>query len=101
MLRLQEASQAAPCPAGPPPAPGEPVSLQQKLINTATSALQSFPPLNKICQHVCAFHCYAHDTTRQVCEPVAGSGPCELGTCRPTAVACGPLVGLHHMNSEL
>eukprot|EP00882_Tetradesmus_deserticola_P003087 GHRQ01003276.1.p1 GENE.GHRQ01003276.1~~GHRQ01003276.1.p1 ORF type:complete len:263 (+),score=96.94 GHRQ01003276.1:80-868(+) len=61
-----EASQAAPCPAGPPPAPGEPVSLQQKLINTATSALQSFPPLSKICQHVCAFHCYAHDTTRQV-----------------------------------
>ncbi|WIA30812.1 hypothetical protein OEZ86_000870 [Tetradesmus obliquus] len=61
-----EASQAAPCPAGPPPAPGEPVSFQQKLINTATSALQSFYPIGKICQHVCAFHCYAHDTTRQV-----------------------------------
>jgi hypothetical protein len=45
-LYTQEASQAACCPAGPPPAPGEPVSLQQKLINTATSALQTFHPLN-------------------------------------------------------
>eukprot|EP00879_Flechtneria_rotunda_P000224 GHRR01000298.1.p1 GENE.GHRR01000298.1~~GHRR01000298.1.p1 ORF type:complete len:257 (+),score=68.82 GHRR01000298.1:291-1061(+) len=64
--RSTEASQAAHAPAGPGPAPGEPVSLQQKVLNTATSTLQSFKPLNKICQHVCAFHCYAHDTTRQV-----------------------------------
>lgn len=63
------ASQAAPAPAGPPgaaAAPGQPTSIGQKVLNTATSALQSFKPLNKICQHVCAFHCYAHDTTRQV-----------------------------------
>jgi hypothetical protein len=81
-LCLQEASQAAPCPAGPPPAPGEPVSLQQKLINTATSALQSFHPIGKICQHVCAFHCYAHDTNRQVSTPAGGKMSAEAdSTC--------------------
>lgn len=63
---LQAASQAAPAPAGPGPAPGEPTSLGQKLLNTATATLQSFKPVNKICQHVCTFHCYAQDTTRQV-----------------------------------
>jgi hypothetical protein len=36
----QSASQAAPAPAGPPPAPGEALGMQQKLLNTATSALQ-------------------------------------------------------------
>lgn len=60
------ASQAAPAPAGPGPTPGEPTSLQQKVLNVGTSTLQNFKPLSKICQHVCAFHCYAHDTTRQV-----------------------------------
>jgi hypothetical protein len=63
-------AQAAPAPAGPGPAPGEPISMGQKLINTATSTFQDFKPLGKICQHVCAFHCYAHDTTRQVRDHV-------------------------------
>eukprot|EP00775_Hariotina_reticulata_P005866 gene5866-6107_t len=49
-----------------PPTPGDNISLQQQLLNTATSTLQNFKPLKKLCQHVCAFHCYAHDTTRQV-----------------------------------
>jgi hypothetical protein len=102
---VQEASQATCCPAGPPPAPGEPVSLQQKLINTATSALQTFHPLNKICQHVCAFHCYAHDTTRQVCGLADSNGhvvqavqqqfeevnltfACTATECHVSAAAC-------------
>ena len=32
----------------------------------ATGLTQSFAPIKQICTHVCAFHCYAHDTTRQV-----------------------------------
>jgi len=66
LVAVQVASQASPAPTGPGPAPGEPLSLGQKVLNTATSVLQGFKPLNKVCQHVCAFHCYAHDTTRQV-----------------------------------
>lgn len=38
----------------------------QKVMNVATSSLQSFKPVNNICQHVCAFHFYANDMSRQV-----------------------------------
>lgn len=58
--------------AAPPAAPGEDISWQQQLLNTATSTLQNFQPIKKLCQHVCAFHCYAHDTTRQVGISIAG-----------------------------
>ncbi len=38
----------------------------QKVMNAATSSLQSYKPVNNICQHVCAFHFYANDMSRQV-----------------------------------
>ena len=38
----------------------------QKVMNVATSSLQSYKPVNNICQHVCAFHFYANDMSRQV-----------------------------------
>ncbi|XP_042516504.1 oil body-associated protein 1A-like [Macadamia integrifolia] len=46
--------------------PGEPTQTSTALTNTAASAIQSFAPINKIHQHLWAFHFYAHDTTRQV-----------------------------------
>ncbi|GBF89453.1 hypothetical protein Rsub_02025 [Raphidocelis subcapitata] len=61
-----EASRAAPAPAGPPPAPGGGKTLLSRALDAGAAALQSFHPINKICQHVCAFHAYAHDGTRQV-----------------------------------
>ena len=52
--------------------------MGQKLLNVGTSVLENFSPVNKICQHVCAFHFYAHDMTRQVGYLIClvASGPC-------------------------
>ena len=49
--------------------PGQDTSTLQKVLNVGTSALQSYKPVKQICQHVCAFHFYAQDMSRQVCHP--------------------------------
>ncbi|OWM83479.1 oil body-associated protein 1A-like [Punica granatum] len=49
-----------------PEVPGEPTQTGTALLETATAAIQGFGPLNKIHQHLCAFHFYADDMTRQV-----------------------------------
>ncbi|KAL6342480.1 hypothetical protein AAG906_011170 [Vitis piasezkii] len=49
-----------------PEVPGEPTHTTTALLETATSAIQGFGPINKIHQHLCAFHFYGHDMTRQV-----------------------------------
>ncbi|XP_027166905.1 oil body-associated protein 1A-like [Coffea eugenioides] len=49
-----------------PEVPGEPTQTSTALLETATATLQGFGPVNKIHQHLCAFHFYAHDMTRQV-----------------------------------
>ncbi|XP_042501340.1 oil body-associated protein 1A-like [Macadamia integrifolia] len=46
--------------------PGEPTQTGTALTDTAASAIQSFAPINKVHQHLCAFHFYSHDMTRQV-----------------------------------
>lgn len=46
--------------------PGQGTSLSSKVLNMGMSATENFAPLKKVCQHVCAFHFYAHDMTRQV-----------------------------------
>ncbi|KAI9497661.1 hypothetical protein BDB00DRAFT_756365 [Zychaea mexicana] len=46
--------------------PGEPLSTQSKAVSATSGALQSFQPLGRICEHVCGFHIYGHDMTRQV-----------------------------------
>ena len=48
--------------------PGQETSTLQKVLNVGTSTLQSYKPVNRICQHVCAFHFYANDMSRQVCS---------------------------------
>jgi hypothetical protein len=40
--------------------------VKSKLLDAGMGLAQSHKPLSNICQHVCAFHCYAHDGTRQV-----------------------------------
>ncbi len=46
--------------------PGQPQSLQGKVLEAAEGAIQQFSPFSRIHQHVCGFHFYAHDITRQV-----------------------------------
>ncbi len=46
--------------------PGRPQSVHGKVMETAEAAIQRFDPFSKIHQHVCGFHFYAHDITRQV-----------------------------------
>ena len=48
--------------------PGKATGLKSTLLEAGTSLLQKFAPTKKISQHVCAFHFYAHDMTRQVGE---------------------------------
>ncbi|KAH8550828.1 DUF1264-domain-containing protein [Umbelopsis sp. PMI_123] len=47
-------------------APGDPLSVTSKGIDALAAATQPFEPLKRICEHVCGFHLYAHDMTRQV-----------------------------------
>ncbi|KAG9447445.1 hypothetical protein H6P81_013573 [Aristolochia fimbriata] len=46
--------------------PGEPVQTGLAMLETATGAIQSFVPVKSIHQHLCAFHFYGDDMTRQV-----------------------------------
>ncbi|PON36209.1 hypothetical protein PanWU01x14_330100 [Parasponia andersonii] len=45
---------------------GEPTQTGTALLETATAAIQGFGPINQIHQHLCAFHFYGDDMTRQV-----------------------------------
>ncbi|KAL4855172.1 Oil body-associated protein 1A [Chlorella vulgaris] len=47
--------------------PGEPVGLKLKALDVGRDLLQSFQPLNSVHEHVCAWHFYAHDMSRQKC----------------------------------
>jgi hypothetical protein len=48
------------------PVPGKPTETGTSLLETATGAIQGFAPVNQIHQHLCAFHFYGDDMTRQV-----------------------------------
>ncbi|KAI8377971.1 uncharacterized protein BYT42DRAFT_572348 [Radiomyces spectabilis] len=47
-------------------APGDQRSKESVISDTGAKMMQSFAPLQPICEHVCGFHFYAHDMTRQV-----------------------------------
>ncbi|XP_068662811.1 oil body-associated protein 1A-like [Aristolochia californica] len=46
--------------------PGEPVHTGTAMLETVTGAIQSFVPIKNIHQHLCAFHFYGDDMTRQL-----------------------------------
>ncbi|XP_027337584.1 oil body-associated protein 1A [Abrus precatorius] len=50
----------------PPEVADEPTETGTSLLETTTAAIQNFAPINNIHQHLCAFHFYSHDMTRQV-----------------------------------
>lgn len=71
--------------------PGKDPGIKSRVLEMGTSLLQKFAPTKKISQHVCAFHCYAHDMTRQVgarlamlrkCASLIVKGPARF-ICRP------------------
>ncbi len=46
--------------------PGEPTQTSTMLVEKAAAVMQSFKPINRIHCHLCAFHFYAYDMSRQV-----------------------------------
>ncbi len=46
--------------------PGKGAGIKSMILEAGTSLMQKFAPTKKISQHVCAFHFYVHDMTRQV-----------------------------------
>lgn len=86
-----------------PPVPGEPTHKTTALLEKGTAAVQSFGPVNKIHQHLCAFHFYAHDMTRQV-EAHHFCG-CQNEEMRQCLIYDSPepnarLIGLEYIVSE-
>ncbi|KAK1429004.1 hypothetical protein QVD17_11203 [Tagetes erecta] len=49
-----------------PDVPGEKTKISTSIVDTASSTIQTFAPTKKIHQHLCVFHFYADDMTRQV-----------------------------------
>lgn len=47
-------------------APGEKLTMGSMAKGMFSSATQNFDQISRICEHVCGFHFYAHDQTRQV-----------------------------------
>lgn len=45
---------------------GDEQTLGTKAMGMGAKVLQDFSPLKQICRHLCGFHCYSHDVTRQV-----------------------------------
>ncbi|PIA29936.1 hypothetical protein AQUCO_05800187v1 [Aquilegia coerulea] len=86
-----------------PQIPGEPTQTSVSLVETASGAIQSFKPINKIHQHLCAFHFYSHDMTRQVeAHHFCAHQNEEMRQCliydKPGAD--GRLIGLEYLVSE-
>ncbi|KAF7837069.1 oil body-associated protein 1A-like [Senna tora] len=83
--------------------PGEATTTGTSLLETATSAIQGFHPLGKIHQHLCAFHFYSYDMSRQVeAHHFCGCQNEEMRQCliydSPNADA--RLIGLEYIISE-
>ncbi|XP_044500633.1 oil body-associated protein 1A-like [Mangifera indica] len=86
-----------------PIVPGEKITTGTTLLETTTAAIQGFGPTNKIHQHLCAFHFYSDDMTRQVeAHHFCGHQNEEMRQCliynSPEADA--KLIGIEYIISE-
>ncbi|KAL5542821.1 hypothetical protein UlMin_010531 [Ulmus minor] len=86
-----------------PEVPGDSTETSTALLETATAAIQGFGPINKIHQHLCAFHFYSDDMTRQVeAHHFCAHQNEEMRQCliydSPTADA--RLIGVEYLVSE-
>ncbi|KAB2014410.1 hypothetical protein ES319_D09G223200v1 [Gossypium barbadense] len=83
--------------------PGEPTETTTSLVETATGAIQGFRPIKQIHEHLCAFHFYGYDMTRQVeAHHFCAHQNEEMRQCLiyDTPEADAKLIGLEYMISE-
>ncbi|KAJ4828830.1 Oil body-associated protein 1A [Turnera subulata] len=86
-----------------PQVPGDPTTTGTALLESATATVQGFGPVNKIHQHLCAFHFYAHDMTRQVeAHHFCGHQNEEMRQCLiyNSSEADARLIGVEYIVSE-
>lgn len=86
-----------------PDVPGEKTKIGTSLVDSAAAAIQTFGPTKSIHQHLCAFHFYADDMTRQVeAHHYCGHQNEEMRQCliydRPDADA--RLIGVEYIVTE-
>ncbi|CAG8458072.1 6817_t:CDS:10 [Diversispora eburnea] len=46
--------------------PGEKMSTMSAMLDYSANAIQNFDPIKNVHEHICGFHFYSHDSTRQV-----------------------------------
>ncbi|RHZ83053.1 hypothetical protein Glove_99g135 [Diversispora epigaea] len=46
--------------------PGEKISTMSATLDYTANAIQNFDPIKNVHEHICGFHFYSHDVTRQV-----------------------------------
>ncbi|PIA25949.1 hypothetical protein AQUCO_10200012v1 [Aquilegia coerulea] len=46
--------------------PGDPMTIQQHILDKGAQMVQSLKPIKQMQQHVCTFALYSHDMTRQI-----------------------------------
>lgn len=83
--------------------PGEATKTGTSLLEKATGAIQGFGPINKIHQHLCAFHIYGDDMTRQVeAHHYCGHQNEEMRQCLiyDSPEADARLIGIEYIISE-
>ncbi|KAM1030030.1 hypothetical protein ACFX13_034671 [Malus domestica] len=83
--------------------PGEPTPTSMAFLETATAAVQNFSPIKSIHQHLCAFHFYSHDMTRQVeAHHFCAHQNEEMRQCLiyDSEAADAKLIGLEYIISE-
>ncbi|KAF5472354.1 hypothetical protein F2P56_009077 [Juglans regia] len=51
---------------GEPRPPGQPMTVEQHVIDKGSQILQSLKPVKKMSQHACTFASYSHDMTRHI-----------------------------------
>ncbi|KAF5475273.1 hypothetical protein F2P56_007096 [Juglans regia] len=51
---------------GDPRPPGQPMTVEQHMIDKGAQILQSLKPVKQMSQHACTFALYSHDMTRQI-----------------------------------
>lgn len=68
----------------PGDAPGQDMDLKEKALGAVEGLVQNFTPVKQIHQHVCGFHGYAHDMSRQACPRQA---VCSSGTQPMTIIS--------------
>ena len=49
-----------------PRPPGQPMTVEQHMIDKGAQLLQSLKPVKQMNQHVCTFALYSHDMSRQI-----------------------------------